>query len=885
MLNVSDATKQAYKDFGASRSIVITIYTSVNNPIVLTNDDIAVNTLSVEEILESSDNLTFTGCNASVLKFKSVNTLDDILGKKVTVTVTTGSTETIPLFTGYIDSAKNTSYMKASMEIVAYDKLYQINNVDYKSWYDSLFISRSSVTMKQLRDNFFTRAGIEQEETILPNDSITIKKTIDSQNILGNNILKWICQLNGRYGRIGRDGKFQYVNLDGSSLYPQLTLYPSNDIYPGMNTNFESVNFAQYKMDSISFEKYATHVIDGVQLIGKDNSVVASAGESTKTNILNINGNPFIYEKTQTQLNNIARRIYNAVSNCSYVPLSLEMIGLPYVECGDYVRVAIIDRQLNTFILHRTISGEQALNDRIETKGDEYLPLFKPNVDNKINEVVDEAREAAKRQLTDYDIMVREMNNLAINAMGAYQDYEDVESGGRYYYLSNMPITKRSDGKCVFDDLAVVFKTTGTGFFVSRPVTTPGSERIWENGYDAQTGTLLINMLYTIGLHAEWIVTGELTVGGSNVNPSNPTIRVLDENDDPICYINENGITMYQGYIQSPDYAEETPAGTFSHSGMMIDVNNSAIKSPYFALNNNGAYLKGEIQADSGQIGGATITQDAITVRGDIELYNGSGTSFDFAPYDYRLSEDFVLTFYNENESMTVTINQYMHGSSTPTLIETISVPADTETTSTVTLNHLIGQIDGDFYRISATATGTWTAIIDDAILAYMGVGGFLGFLQGIFEGHIDANGKLDGELKGKFDCDSGKVDNIEFYNNHVNVEDAFDMILTDSTTPSEIGYFHVSPNDHATMSLKNQENVSTGVKEGLTFYTRHGYVDSSYNIHNRPTIRREFLNSDTGNTQLDDVLWDSAIKFSAVDDIQPGDPMPYDTLLYIVYE
>lgn len=508
MLNVSTATKQAYKDFGRSRQIEIKIY--ANPTITLTNDDIAINTLSIEEILESSDNLTFTGCNASVLKFKSVNTLEDISGKKIEVKVTTGNTDTIPLFTGYIDSAENTSYVKASMDIVAYDALYKINRIDYKSWYNSLFVNHDYVTLKELRDNFFTRVNIQQETVDLPNDSMTIYKTVEDQNLMGETILKCICMLNGRYGRIGRDGKFQYVSLEGSGLYPSLTLYPSNYLYPGMSTAKDTINNAEYKFDSIRFSKYKTERIDSVQIVDKDNHVVASAGATTQLNIFTISDNPFVWDKTTEDLQTVANNIKLEIDECNYTPLSLDMIGLPYLECGDYISVVVRDSVLNTFIMHRTITGEQALNDTIESKGDQYLPIFSPNTDGKIQEAIARAKEEAKDAITEYDEAVQIMNELAINAMGAYQDYEEAESGGRIYYLSNMPIEKLPDGTLRFDNLSVIFKKAGTGLWVSLPNDPPSADRVWTNGYDALTGKLVVNVLNAIGISADWVNTGLL---------------------------------------------------------------------------------------------------------------------------------------------------------------------------------------------------------------------------------------------------------------------------------------------------------------------------------------------------------------------------------------
>ena len=413
---------------------------------------------------------------------------------------------------------------------------------------------------------------------------------------------------------------------------------------------------------------------------------------------------------------------------------------------------------------------------------------------------------------------------MAINAMGGYTDYDDLPTGGRVYYLSNAPITKNATtGLCEFPDSAIVYKTTGEGFFVS----TSGSvdpqthERIWTQGYTPSTG-LLVELLTALRINAEQMYTGVLEVGGSQIGVTKPYISVLDVNDDPVCTINHEGITMHQGLIQSPDYEEETPVGTFSDTGMMIDVLNSILKSPFFALNNNGAYLKGEIQATSGKIGAADITPYSIVIRGDIELFNGTGTSFDFAPYNYRLSENFNLTFYNETESMTVTIQQYTHGSSSPTTVETLSVPADTPTTCQSYLSYLVGQTDGDYYHITSTATSSWSALIDDAILAYMGEGGFRGFLQGIFEGYIES--------------EKGKLGNFTYSRSGIDAEPEFDIEVKDE---NDEGDLNIDPNR---MRYKNHYNefVSIGGHDGTA---------------NKPIITR--LDS---NDVRSEVIWDDTL-------------------------
>ena len=433
-----------------------------------------------------------------------------------------------------------------------------------------------------------------------------------------------------------------------------------------------------------------------------------------------------------------------------------------------------------------------------------------------VQAAVEVARQNVREQIGIYDLSAQRMNQLAINAMGGYTDYDDLPTGGRVYYLSNAPITKNATtGLCEFPDSAIVYKTTGEGFFVS----TSGSvdpqthERIWTQGYTPSTG-LLVELLTALRINAEQMYTGVLEVGGSQIGVTKPYIRVLDASDNVVCTINHQGIIMGSGYIASSDFEDKTPVDVFSLHGMKIDVNGKFIKSPHFGFNEQGAYFDGEVN----------VMNHPITVRGDIELYNGSGSSFTFAPFNYRLSEDFLLTFYNENSSMTVTIEEYTHGSSTPTVIETISVPADTETTSSYYLNHLIGQTDGDYYLVSSTATSTWSAVIDDAILAYMGEGGFRGFLQGIFEGYIESeNGKL-----GNFTYSRAE--------HGINAEPEFDIDVKDGNNEGEL---NIDPNRMIYKS-RYDEDITIGGHDSTA---------------NKPTITRTDSNDVTSQVIWSDTL------------------------------
>lgn len=445
--------------------------------------------------------------------------------------------------------------------------------------------------------------------------------------------------------------------------------------------------------------------------------------------------NPLITEDNVSAILNI---IWNRLNG--FVLRTFNVTTLPDIapEVGDCVAVNYKGDLVYSYLTNNTFTPSlltSSLGAVTPTRA------LSQRYSKTVQAAVEIARQKVDQQIGIYDLTAQRMNQLAINAMGGYTDFDDLTTGGRVYYLSNAPITKDAQtGLCVFPDSAVVYKTTGDGFFVSvsggvDPVT---HERIWTQGYTPSTG-LLVELLTALKINAEQIFTGKLEVGGSQTGVAKPYIRVLDGLDNVICTIDYRGIIMNSGYIASSNYAEQTPEGTFSLIGMKIDVNGSYVKSPHFAFNNSGAYIDGEVIANSGRIGAATITQDAIKIIGDVELYNGS-SSFTFKPADYYFLEDFKLLFKTSSGTSTVTLVRHQNG--TDTTVGTYT--ATTEGVESALINHSLG---GDnYYRITVTASTE--VIAHDVVIAYMGMEGFRGVLQGIFKGYLESNSGIINGLR-----------------------------------------------------------------------------------------------------------------------------------------
>lgn len=410
MYQVNDETKSAYKSDSSHKELEIRI---PDANIVLTNEDIVTESLELKEAIENSGNLSFQGCIASSLKFECFNLVDETLeGKWIECDITADETQTIPLFRGYISEVTNATHEEFTTVIRAYDALYDINNKDVTAWYNNL---NFPITIQALRNSFFSHVGVTQVVDYLPNDAIMVQKSIEDKVIMGATIIKAICQINGRYGRIGRTGLFEYVHLvEGTeALYPREDLYPADDIYPADENALDSVSKAYYK--EISFENYRVAPITKVQLVEKSGAIAATFG--TGTNVFTLKDNPLIWGLSAQILNSVATNLYNTIQGLWYTPSQIECVGLPYVECGDFVLMVARRSIVRAYVLARTLHGIQVINDSYQADGDRYQPTYVPDIQTQTNanaqSITNETERASSAEAAEASTRQSQINSEA----------------------------------------------------------------------------------------------------------------------------------------------------------------------------------------------------------------------------------------------------------------------------------------------------------------------------------------------------------------------------------------------------------------------------------------------------------------------------------------
>lgn len=392
MINISDAEKALYKG-SVHKTITITV---PGKNITFTNTDLIKESVSLTERIETERNLSFKGCCASVFSFTVNNLVTDIRGEYIEATIQPDDGTEIPLFAGYVETQSNRTYEDYQTEITAYDPLIKVLDRDVTAWYNGLSFP---ILVRNFRNSFFSLVGLTQESVALVNDNQTLSKTIEDKVITGGDILRWLCQINGRFGQFGRDKKFHYRQLAQAieGLYPADDLYPSDTLYPRESNASEEVLKSVYS--AISYQPFHTDWITKVSIIGKNGAIQGQAG--------NTSGDDFYIadNKLAWGLGNIsqaAQAILNEVQGARYTPADIDAMGLPYLECGDIILANTRRNVITTYILERTLKGIQALTDVFGSDSDQARPPYVPTVQAGIDANALAAENAQSKADTAY---------------------------------------------------------------------------------------------------------------------------------------------------------------------------------------------------------------------------------------------------------------------------------------------------------------------------------------------------------------------------------------------------------------------------------------------------------------------------------------------------
>lgn len=357
MIEISEELREMYHSSSVPKQLYI-VFPKI------TLDNSKIFDFTFEESLSSDTDMLFGSCEATQFRARVEGVGKDIVGQKCRIYHTVDSKYEMPLGTYIIDSVSKKDDL-GYREIIGYDEIYTKLDIDVTAWYKSLAFP---MPLKTLRQSLFGYTGIPIVDQELIQDDLEIERTIEPQTLTGRDVAQKIGELNGTFGHIGRDGKFRYVHLGSTGLYPAEDLYPFEELFPAeADSIFESST-----VFSCTREEYDVAGIDCLQIRQQEGDVGAVVFDSRNySNPYIVNGNFLVYGKTAVQLEEIARKLFNYIKNTPYTPYTAKVIGLPYLEVGDGITFTTKKDNFLSFVMKRKFSGIQSLKDEFSATGNQ----------------------------------------------------------------------------------------------------------------------------------------------------------------------------------------------------------------------------------------------------------------------------------------------------------------------------------------------------------------------------------------------------------------------------------------------------------------------------------------------------------------------------------
>lgn len=449
MLKVWNKVKSAYFDESENKHLIVT-FPEIN--LTLTRSQIRKETMEIKEAILDQESIEFVGCIASQFKLQISSIKKKLKGKKIEVSIYTDSTSDKPvkLFSGIVDSDERTGNKK-SKEIKAYDMMYSLADTDVTTWFKTQVAylkMGKKLTVKKFRNELFAFIGLAQKKRTLANDSFSIKQLVnlvgtedeeeadeeEEEKIYALDLIKAICQINGVFGIINRNGEMDYRRLgvedEDDGAYPGVDPDDkTNGLYlpfvPGIGVTdiiTDSTFFPSYK--SVTYEDYDVHGITKVYVRQSEDTKAGYAGSDKKYKYI-VQGNRFTLGTTKEERREIATAILNKVQGVTYTPFTAECTGLPYLEVGDPVQFYVYDFEQSDkqkkdvfvlksfYVLSRTLKGIQSLTDTLSAQGEEKQRRFVSDLG-----VREDVSTAALKEKTDkQDERIKSLEDAAENGL------------------------------------------------------------------------------------------------------------------------------------------------------------------------------------------------------------------------------------------------------------------------------------------------------------------------------------------------------------------------------------------------------------------------------------------------------------------------------------
>lgn len=549
MLNVSAKWQRAVMlDNDINVNCFADIVTASGEKIPISDSELWANGFEVNDSTSSNGTFTIGALVAGKLKIKLNNIYEDYSKydfDKASVTAyvsksfSDGTTEKLKIGEYRVSE---TSYDGSLITLTCLDN---INNFNRE--YDSN-LSYPTTAYEVVRDACikcdvpFTMARFDNSDYVIN------EIPSDNQKLTYGQVIAYILQLSGLWGKCGHDGElligwydmsqFDSQGYDGGTFGTKTTPYSDGDTLNGGNftdySSGDSVDGGTFtearNYHNVYTQKDLNVATDDVVITGVKVTVTSKEDKTKDVNalagkegyVVSISDNPFISaDKAQT----VANYIFKKIGGMRFRPLDATLLSNPLIESGDVALVT--DRKQNTyscFISNRTFTVGSGT--KISCDAENASRNSADKFSNETKAVV-QARKVAQAQLSVYDKQMQLLTQLMSQSLGLFKTEQKQEDGSIIYIMHN---------KADLNSSNIQWKMTANGLAVSNDY-----GKTWKAGID-KDGNAVFNIMSAVGINFDWAYGGTINMGNgvfvvdengkvnaSNLNVSGGSIALIGE--------------------------------------------------------------------------------------------------------------------------------------------------------------------------------------------------------------------------------------------------------------------------------------------------------------------------------------------------------------------
>lgn len=341
---------------------------------------------------------------------------------------------------------------------------------------------RYPATRKQIIQDACKVCGVTLDTLNFYQDSYQIPARPDDEALTFRQVLTWVCQIGCQYARCDKYGRLTIKWYD-------------TEIADANRVVIKSTNGFTPNLDDV--------VITGVQVTEylestSENEEASSYLYGEEGYVLKISENKLIPQGTGEV---VANMIGEKCVGMSFRPFETECLTDIVLEAGD--AVLITDRKGNKYKSYLTNVVLQPGSFEQISCNAESAARNSSKTYSLVTQAAVDARKSVWRERTTREQALQEFKDRLDNSTGVYTTVQTQQDGSKIFYLHDKPTLAESQA---------VWKMTAEAWGVS----TDGGQT-WNGGMTVD-GDTIVRILNAVGVNADWINAGAITVTDADGN-------------------------------------------------------------------------------------------------------------------------------------------------------------------------------------------------------------------------------------------------------------------------------------------------------------------------------------------------------------------------------